>query len=77
MLLSLFNKIKQADSQIRKGKWLREAHRGIELDGKVVGLIGYGNMGKSFAKNYAVSMWRYCVTISKKALEMKIAVRRV
>ena len=50
MLLSLFNKIKQADSQIRKGKWLRETHRGIELDGKVVGLIGYGNMGKSFAK---------------------------
>jgi D-3-phosphoglycerate dehydrogenase / 2-oxoglutarate reductase len=50
MLLSLFNKIKQADNQIRNGKWLREAHRGIELDGKVVGLIGYGNMGKSFAK---------------------------
>lgn len=50
MLLSLFNKIKQADIEIRNGKWLREAHRGIELDGKVVGLIGYGNMGKSFAK---------------------------
>jgi phosphoglycerate dehydrogenase-like enzyme/predicted enzyme related to lactoylglutathione lyase len=50
MLLSLFNKIKQADTQIRNGKWLREANRGLELDGKTVGLIGYGNMGKSFAK---------------------------
>ncbi len=50
MLLSLFNKIKQADAQIRKGKWLREENRGLELDGKTVGLIGYGNMGKSFAK---------------------------
>jgi phosphoglycerate dehydrogenase-like enzyme/catechol 2,3-dioxygenase-like lactoylglutathione lyase family enzyme len=50
MLLSLFNKLKQADLQIRNGKWLREANRGLELDGKVVGLIGYGNMGKSFAK---------------------------
>ena len=50
MLLSLFNKIKQADSQIKKGKWLREENRGLELDGKTVGLIGYGNMGKSFAK---------------------------
>jgi phosphoglycerate dehydrogenase-like enzyme len=50
MILSLFNKIKQADSQIRTGKWLREENRGLELDGKVVGLIGYGNMGKSFAK---------------------------
>lgn len=50
MLLSLFNKIKQADTQIRNGKWLREENRGLELDGKIVGLIGYGNMGKSFAK---------------------------
>jgi D-3-phosphoglycerate dehydrogenase len=50
MLLSLFNKFKQADDQIRKGKWLREANRGLELDGKTIGLIGYGNMGKSFAK---------------------------
>ena len=50
MLLSLYNKIKQADTQIREGKWLREENRGLELDGKIVGLIGYGNMGKSFAK---------------------------
>lgn len=50
MLLSLFNKLKQADEQIRRGKWLREANRGIELEGKTIGLIGYGNMGKSFAK---------------------------
>lgn len=50
MLLSLFNNIKQADSQIRTGKWLREKNRGLELDGKTIGLIGYGNMGKSFAK---------------------------
>ena len=50
MLLSLFNNIKQSDTQIRSGKWLREENRGLELDGKTVGLIGYGNMGKSFAK---------------------------
>jgi len=50
LLLSLFNKINKADKEIRKGKWLREENRGMELDGKTVGLIGYGNMGKSFAK---------------------------
>jgi len=50
MLLSLFNKLNKADKEVRKGKWLREENRGIELDGKTVGIIGYGNMGKSFAK---------------------------
>lgn len=50
MLLSLFNKLNQADKSVKAGNWQREAHRGIELDGKTVGLIGYGNMGKAFAK---------------------------
>lgn len=50
MLLSLFNKLPKADAEVRSGQWLREENRGIELDGKTVGLIGYGNMGKAFAK---------------------------
>ena len=50
MLLSLFNKLNKADKEVRNGNWLREENRGIELDGRTVGLIGYGNMGKSFAK---------------------------
>ncbi|RKS26547.1 D-3-phosphoglycerate dehydrogenase [Flavobacterium endophyticum] len=50
MLLSLFNKLNQADQEIRSGHWNREKNRGHELDGKTVGIIGYGNMGKSFAK---------------------------
>jgi len=50
MLLSLFNKLNKADKEVRNGKWLREDNRGLELDGKTVGLIGYGNMGKAFAK---------------------------
>lgn len=50
MLLSLFNNLNKADREVRAGQWNREDNRGIELDGKTVGLIGYGNMGKAFAK---------------------------
>ena len=50
MLLSLFNKLNKADSEVRKGIWLREENRGVELNGKTVGIIGFGNTGSSFAK---------------------------
>lgn len=50
MLLALFAKICTADRQVRAGVWDREANRGIELKGKTVGIIGYGNMGKAFAQ---------------------------
>lgn len=50
MILSLFNHLNRADREIRSGHWNRESNRGHELDGKTVGIIGYGNMGKWFAK---------------------------
>lgn len=50
LLLSLMNNFRRADAEIRNGKWDREGNRGYELKGKTVGIIGYGYMGKSFAK---------------------------
>lgn len=50
LLLSLMNNLPNADQQIRNGIWNREANRGYELKGKTVAIIGYGFMGKSFAK---------------------------
>jgi len=50
MLLNLFQKLNQADAQVRKGIWDRVGNRGIELKGKTVGVIGFGNMGRAFAQ---------------------------
>lgn len=50
MLLTLLHRLKIADNEVRQGIWKREENRGDELMGKTVGIIGYGNMGKAFAK---------------------------
>jgi D-3-phosphoglycerate dehydrogenase len=50
MLLSLFNNLCRANQEVRTSKWIREGNRGVELMGKTVGIIGYGNMGSAFAQ---------------------------
>jgi D-3-phosphoglycerate dehydrogenase / 2-oxoglutarate reductase len=50
LLLALLRNIVTADKQVRAGQWYREANRGEEIMGKTIGLIGYGNMGKAFAR---------------------------
>ena len=50
LLLGLFDHIAQADAEVRQGLWQREANRGLEVKGKTVGIIGFGNMGAAFAQ---------------------------
>lgn len=50
LLLALLDNIARADAEVRQGLWRREANRGYELGPLTVGIIGYGNMGQSFAK---------------------------
>jgi len=49
MILSLFNNLNTSDREVRNGKWEREGNRGVELAGKTVGIIGFGNNGSAFA----------------------------
>lgn len=50
MLLNLMNNISRADRQVRAGIWSREENRAVELKGKTIGIIGYGNTGSAFAQ---------------------------
>lgn len=50
MLLGLLLKLRQADTQVRNGIWDREGNRGIEISNKTIGIIGFGNTGKSVAR---------------------------
>ena len=62
MILNLLNNIRVSDQEIRRGIWNREKNRGIELSGKTIGIIGFGNTGSSFAKileNFNVKILAY------------------
>jgi D-3-phosphoglycerate dehydrogenase len=50
LLLALFRNIARADHEVRAGQWRREANRGEEIGGKTIGLLGYGHMGRAFAR---------------------------
>jgi D-3-phosphoglycerate dehydrogenase len=50
MLLTLANHIIRGHLEVQKGQWNREKNRGWEVGSKTVGIIGYGNTGKAFAR---------------------------
>ena len=50
MVLSLLNNLNKSDREVKNGTWEREGNRGIEIAGKKIGIIGYGNNGSALAE---------------------------
>ena len=50
LILSLLNKLNLANDSVKNKLWSREKFRGYEIENKTIGIIGYGNTGKSLAK---------------------------
>jgi D-3-phosphoglycerate dehydrogenase len=50
LLLALARNISPADAAMKRGEWLRDRYVGVELFGKVLGIIGLGRVGALVAK---------------------------
>ena len=50
LILSLLNNLNLANDSVKNKLWSREKFRGYEIENKTVGIIGYGNTGKSLAR---------------------------
>lgn len=62
MLLSLQRRILISNVEVQDGKWLREENRGVELEGKTIGIIGFGHTGRALARklqNFDMNIFAY------------------
>ncbi len=50
MLLAWMNNLVRSNNEVKQKIWRREANRGLEIEGKTIGIVGFGNTGSRFAK---------------------------
>jgi D-3-phosphoglycerate dehydrogenase len=50
LIIALFRHIPLADKGLKEGKWLKKKLMGLELKGKTLGIVGFGNIGEEVAK---------------------------
>ena len=53
LLVALARNIPQAHAALKEGRWERERWSGVELDGKTLGIVGFGRIGQQVARRAA------------------------
>ncbi|MCF8010162.1 MAG: phosphoglycerate dehydrogenase [Clostridiales bacterium] len=72
MMLSLARNIPQAVNSLKQGVWNKKAFLGVELRGKILGVIGFGRIGSAVARR-AQSMEMEIITYDPYITEEKAA----
>lgn len=74
MILALSRQIPQACASMREGQWARSAFSGVELHGKILGIIGLGRIGSTvakFAKAFGMHAQAFDPYLSMEAIEQQ------
>ena len=50
LLLALAREVPRADAAMKQGQWLKKEFEGVELNGKTLGIIGFGRIGIEVGK---------------------------
>ena len=50
LLVSIARSIPQADASVKAGRWDRKSFEGVELSGKILGILGMGRIGSEIAR---------------------------
>lgn len=72
MILSLSRNIPQANASTKKGEWKRSKFMGVELYGKILGIVGFGRIGSEVAKRaqaFGMKILAYDPFLSKEIAE--------
>jgi D-3-phosphoglycerate dehydrogenase len=72
LLLAVAREIPRADASMKKGEWLKKEFEGVELEGKTLGVIGYGRIGAAVgqrASAFGMNVVAYDPLVSEEEMQ--------
>ena len=72
LMLAMVREIPKADAGIKTGNWYKKEIKGVELNGKTLGVIGFGHIGStvgSYAKAFGMKVIAYDLIASPEQIK--------